>query len=595
MNKVCKERSDNYDFFVGKKNRGLSVKLNDLGTWQRLFRYVVQTGMIVLLASNLVADEEASVRVKTSSTDMKKDIPLLVEHSIAFNRTVDLYIALANAGEKELLDLLSYSRDIEHSSVKNETLFAIAGRLTVIDPQKAMDVAVELPVTERDPFVKAIITEWSVTDLDSVVDATASLDRDLRLTVLETIASVRDDLPSQELQAIASELGHPEYVAHLESSSTAIELANDVSTAWRVLVEDGLDDELQLQDMILVAEAAIEQQGLDALFRLREPFADVIDYNEEYFPRIKAFRLVTEALVRNNPQDTWAYIENGSPQLLDEVSDHTNLQAQSEISPRDRAFMTDTVQQLLLKSWAAMDPATVLDRMEQIPFHLQPLACELALAELARTEAERAIELIPALKHLGAAKSSTLRQIVANWAKNNPSEALDWVITTEHTEQDSREDLIRISLYELVLEDPERAMKIAAAEPDSARLEAFVLSELARSDLDAAFEMLPKVSDPARRTSTHWLADRAIEQGEVDRALELFLEYEESSKEEVSWFSFFLDWCRANPVQLFERLDDFPPKLRYEAAHALDYYSEPELTQEQLDYVGTIYKRPTYE
>ena len=66
----------------------------------------------------------------------------------------------------------------------------------------------------------------------------------------------------------------------------------------------------------------------------------------------------------------------------------------------------------------------------------------------------------------------------------------------------------------------------------------------------------------------------AIRQGEGDRAVKLLSEFEQSSEEEVNWFMFFLTWSRENPVQLYERMDAMTPKLRYEAAHALDYYSE---------------------
>ena len=545
--------------------------------------------------ATFVADEEVRTEPDVTSATMIKDTSLLAEHSTGFNRTVVLYTTLASAGETELLELLNNARAIAQSSVRQETIFAIAGRFTAIDPRRAMEVVNELPIAERDPFLAAIITEWSVTDLDSAVEAITHLERDLRLTALESIVKVRDDLPAAALRAIARKLGHPEYFAYLASHSKSTELADNPIAAWSVIVQDGLDDKSQFESLILVAEAAIEQQGLDALFRLREPFADEIDYNEKYFPRIKIFRQVVDALVKNDPRKTWAYIESGSSQLLNETVGQTNLRNQDVTSQRDRAFMTDTVQQLLLKSWAIMDPVMVIDRIEQIPFHLQPLACERALAELARTEPERAIEIIPTLKHLGAAKTGTLDRIIENWAADDPSKALDWILSSIHVEQDSREELIKSALYELVLKDPKQAMRAAAAEPNSARLEAFVLTELARFNLDTAFELLSKVSEPARYISTIWLAREAIKQGDTDRALELVLQFEESSNEEVNWFMFFLDWSSENPVQLFERLDDFPPELRYEGAHALDYNSEPELTQEQLDYVRTIYKRRTYE
>ena len=82
--------------------------------------------------------------------------------------------------------------------------------------------------------------------------------------------------------------------------------------------------------------------------------------------------------------------------------------------------MTDVVQQLLIQSWAVVDPAAVIDKIEQVPYHLQPLACEQALGELARTDPERSIALIQTLKHLGAGKHRALRGVVKKWSETRP-------------------------------------------------------------------------------------------------------------------------------------------------------------------------------
>ena len=201
--------------------------------------------------------------------------------------------------------------------------------------------------------------------------------------------------------------------------------------------------------------------------------------------------------------------------------------------------MTNVVQRLLLESWAIVDPASVIDRIEQLPHHLQSLACEQALPELARTEPERTVELVQTLKNLGAGQSRTLRLIGTQWSSVDPSSAIEWVLSSPDIESESLEDVLKPALYSLVIENPIRALEIAAQQPNSSRLEAFVISELALSDLDKAIELLPSVSQPARHLSTLWVADNAIELGDVDRALELVIKLEESSEEKIYWSSFF--------------------------------------------------------
>lgn len=561
-------------------------------------RYGVVLGAVLLLVLVLVANDEAIQRTSFAQHDYEssvvsdESIQILADYGDPFNRNVVLYTNLLSAEETELYRLLDDARNIEHISVRRETLFAIAGRLADINPNAALRVAIERDATERVPLIEGIISEWSVKDLDSAIEATKTLDRDLRLAVLKTIAKVRDDLSTVNLRAIARALGHPDHEAHMENESEISKLGGDPIAAWRILVNDGLDNASQLDNLIVVAEMAIEQMGLDALFHLRASFASDIEYNEMYFRTNGLFGEVVDALVSNHAQSTWEYIQSGFSEAVHQRTQSEQSEFTS-VSERNHAFMTDVVQQLLLKSWAVVDPKTVIDRIEQVPYHLQPLACERALGELAKTEPERAVELIPILKRLGSGKPSTIYRIIEQWSLTDSSNALTWVQSSPEVEEDSRKDLVRLVLYSLVLQDPIKALEVASAQTNFTRLEALVIRELALNDLDTAIELLPNVSRTARRLSTLWAADIAIEQGEVDQALKLVQAFDESSDEEVSWFTFFLTWSDENPIQLFERLDDFPPKLKYAAAHALDYYSKPELTEEQLEYVRTISKQPT--
>ena len=575
----------------------LNSELRRLNLWRDKVLSLVLLVAIIVLLHPVVANEEAKrdSALTQQEIDQSKNttsVPqILSEHKTAFDRSVTLYTKLFNAGEKELRALLIDSLEIEHSSTRYETLFAIGSRFGGINPQQGIDEANELPLHRRKPLIEGIFTEWAGSNLDSAVAAASNLDRDSRLTAIAAIAHVRDDLSDLKLQEIAGDLGHPDFVAQSNSKSNAIELSDDPNTAWNILVHDGLDDASQLESFVLLAEAVIEQEGLDALFQLRIPFADDIRYNGWFGRRSEIFGLVVDAVVRNDLQNTWAYMENRVTETHDRSSQTSNPRVPNKVSRRDRAHMTNVVQRLLLESWAMVDPASVIDRIEQLPHHLHPLACEHALPELVRTAPERTIELVQTLKNLGAGKSRTLRLIVTQWSSVDPSSALDWVLSSPDIEPESLEDIIKPALYSLVIESPTRALQVAAQQPNSSRLEAFVINELAVANLNRAIELLPSVSQPARHLSTIWVADRAVEQGEVDRAMELLRQLEESSKEEVRWSNLLSTWSRQNPVQLFERLDDLPQELRQEAAGVLDSRWTLELTQEQIDHVRSIYDK----
>lgn len=582
---------------VAEENNRLIAELKQIEPRLGKLLCFVMLGVWVVLAFQIGVAQDAVREHDTAHQDTNKStesdiaLPDIEDHSSAFNRNVSLYITLANADEQVLRELLSVSLDIEQRSVRNETLFAIASRFTLINPQGGLELVNNVPVHARTPMLKGIFTEWCVDDLDGATAAATNLNRDARLTALDSIASVRTDLSEERLRGIAIELGHPHYLALVESESKTLEHAYDPVSAWNILAHDGLNDEPQLESFILAAEAAIEQQGLDVLFHLRAAFADEISYNELFGLRSEIFGAVVDAVVRSDPQRTWAYIETGLTKTSATSIEQSNQNVQSAVSLRDHAYMTDVVQQLLIQSWAVVDPAAVIDKIEQVPYHLQPLACEQALGELARTDPERSIALIQTLKHLGAGKYRALRGVVKKWSETDPHGALTWAQSARDFDQETRADLVETALFSLVLEDPVEAMKIAAAESNSSRLEVFVINELAKQDLDAAIELLPSVTESQRNTAIDWVADTAIEQGAVDLALELFTQLEESSEEEVDWYWFFVTWSRAHPVQLYERMDDLPGNLRYEAARALDRSSKPEFTQEQLDYLRTIYNK----
>ena len=561
----------------------------------------------VLLGAMPAAQENTALPTNLGQQDVgnaansEVTTPVGADNKSAFDRGVTLYSILDSAGAPELKKLMEDSRNIEYESLRYETQFAIASRYASINPQEALDQCLRLPQHERSVFAEGVFAEWSESDLDGAISAAANLDRELTQVALEAIARVRDDLTATDIRAISSELRQPQFTPKWETQYVVSRHENDPLEAWSVLVQDGLgdvltgymfreqdgpDDAEQLDALVGLAEAAVDQKGLDAIFHLRAP---IFEFESDLEGSNKILGVAVDTIVRNDPEGTWTYIQDGSPRLLSQSSEQSELERTSGVSLRDRAYMRDVVQELLLRSWATVDPATILERIEQVPRRLQPLALERALPALAETEPEQAIELIQELNHLGANSWRAVRGTVENWAAADSSAALEWVMSSPDIEQGPvpQEDLLKIVLYSVVREDPERALTFAVQQPNTDRLEAYVISHLAEFDVEAAVRLLPLVKEGAYSVATHWVATSLIENGETDRAVALYSSYEESGGD-ANWSMFFRIWQMENSVQLFERLDDLPPKLRYWGARTLTHYSDRNLTQEQLDYACAI-------
>ena len=504
---------------------------------------------------------------------------------IAFERIVALYETLDSARVEDLRDLLKDSRDIEQASDKSHRQVAIASRFASLNPDKALKAAFEFPTSDRLPLLEGIFAEWSESDLTSATKAAASLDQRYRTTALRSITAMRDDLGVHKIRSIARELGHAGYANDIENDSLLVEFADNPRKVWHYLTHDGIENSSQLDILTQVAEAAVEIEGLDVLFHLHAPFSRV-----RFVDEILVLDAVVTALVKNDAEVTWMYVQSGSSKTPVHSGEPTDITETNARSQWDRAYMTNVVQELLLKSWSAWNPTFVLERLEQIPRQLQSLACEHALEALVAIEPERAVELMQTLKHLGTDRDRVVARFVRQWSTADPSAALAWVQSVRSIEDQSRQDLLMYVLSSLALEDPKLALEIAGREPNPSQIEHWIIYELAQTDVETAIEVLPLVSQKGRYYANAGVAEQLIENGDVDRAVAIRKQYEEDSGESVNWFMFFLDWAIENPIQLFERLDDLPPTLRFEGAHALDYRHLPELTQEQKDTVQAIYE-----
>ena len=247
---------------VAEENNRLIAELKQVEPRLGKLHCIVLLGVWVVLAfqigaaQNAVRENDIAQQDTNKSTESDIALPDIEDHSSAFNRNVSLYTTLANADEQVLRELLSVSLDIEQRSVRNETLFAIASRFALINPQGGLELVNDAPVHARTPMLKGIFTEWCVDDLDSAIAAATNLNRDARLTAIDSIASVRDDLSEERLRGIAIELGHPDYLAQVESESKTLEHVHDPVSAWSVLAHDGLDDGPQLESFVLAAEGS---------------------------------------------------------------------------------------------------------------------------------------------------------------------------------------------------------------------------------------------------------------------------------------------------------------------------------------------------
>ena len=527
----------------------------------------------------------------------------LVQVDSSFRRIASLYTYLKGIDERDLIDLLRRTENIERASVRSDIQTVLVRKIASVDSKQALNWIVDIPKIRRVPLLKGLFRDWSIVKLDEAVEGAQTLSGTDRRNALEAILSTREDLSSPILLDIAQKLGLEEFALLQISAAQTHKLLETPSAAWDALVNDRVEDAKQLDLFQLVASTWKEQEELDVVLRAATAFPREND-------RV-ALSKVIEAVVDDELAKAFDYVQNLSAEVRGELPAALVLAAArvnaelalTEIERwSDDSIHTD-LQRVAATTWAQTDPRGMLNELELVPQFARANALKVAFTHLAYVSPKEAIQYLARANQFLSAKAMLPAIIAKQWSRRDPDAALEWSISYAGSNNALRERLVMNVFRQLIVSDVERALEISTDIRSTYLLglpEATydVVRRLAQmGKIEAALARLPMLDNNAGHFAILDLGLRLLRAGEPYEAIELgaTIPTPDSSiiiSGPATYFDgVFKHWATRDPQQLFNSLQSFrSPLLRSMAARTLveNQDSRPALSKESVAHAKAL-------
>lgn len=534
--------------------------------------------------------EEAS----SSRSDLGKDLAELTQYQSDFARSVALYALLEKSDQEKLIDLVKRSASIDHSSRRRTTQVAIGRKIAAVDPQLALAIVMDVPMSTRAGLLSGIYHEWSTTNLDEAIASAQTLDTAPAQIALQAILETRNDLSDSRRREIAGQFGREEFAYRLITEQTAASHADNPESAWQALMDDNIDNAYQLRELREASLGWVERDGLSVLSNLssalnesfgssvrREVIRSIVEVDPlAAFNHAVALPSEERKLLLSSVVRVWARIE---PQIAFEAA--ANIEPVSDAE----SLLKDVV-----SSWAWNDAHGILAVLEQFDAQLRMLAADQAISSIATKDPQEAARLIEELQTKVSNTSSIESGLIYHWSRSDPRAALDWLLEDPKRGDTRRRSMIESALRGLAHEDPQYAFQIGLEQPlvwerDNG-MESDVINELSRFDIETAMSLLPKVREESKSISYLWVGQALVKKRDPFRAIELGEQLPESGRD-FYYGSIASEWADTNPVQMYEELEQIPEaKLRSTMAQQLllNNTRNPILTTDQVEHARSL-------
>ena len=532
---------------------------------------------------------------RTSTTD-RIDVGRFQEvfkHDSISEQYLALHTTLSHTTEQELKDWWIQSKNIERSSHREIAQQIILRNLTAINPQQAVQYLNEVSPLLADALLRTIFNEWAVLDLDGAIQAAAKLLRTRRTVALEAILKTRDDLSEDELRAIAVQLDRAETYDKLSSEVKALQSIANPRESWSILLNDNVDDSLQTESLVTVAEAWHEQIGFEVLSKI---YAEIDDFGSKVY--------LLEAIARVDPAGALEYTYglnanydklNLSTIIVRDLAKRDAPAALNAISSLEPSSFSSKLEETAATTWARTAPANVIENVGAIPEQFRLSALESAFATIARRDPMEALDKITSVDAYVGNTSSILNKIVTEWSYQQPDVVADWVVKNFIQDDSQRRSLLMQVLPRLARQDPDHAFELAKTYTSTTHqgvgLDYLVIRELASvGNLEAAKQFLPQVKESSKSAVYSTVGELMIRESEELEALELGKNLSEK-QQDFYYVRVMSLWAATKPKKLYESLKDLPTDslVSKAALHLiLTNRRQPVLSKEQIDHATSL-------
>lgn len=525
----------------------------------------------------------------SARSDLGKDLAELTQYKSDFARSVALYALLEKSDREELIDLAKRSNSIDHSSRRRTTQVAIGRKIAAVDPQLALEIAMDVPMSTRAGLLFGVYHEWSTTNLDEAIASAQTLATAPAQIALQAILETRSDLSDSLRREIAGQFGREEFAYRLITEQTAASHADNPENAWQALMDDDVHNAYQLRELREAALGWVNRDGLSVLSNL----FSALNHSFDSSTRGELIRSIVEIdpLAAFNhavalPREERKLLLSSIVRVWARIEPQMALEAAANIEP---VFDAESLLRDVVSSWARNDPHGILSGLEHFDTELALVAADRAITFIAIKDPEEAAGIVEELQSKVSNTSGIVSSLIYHWSERDPRAALDWLLEDSKRGDTRRRGLIEKTLRSLAHKDPQYAFQIGLEQPlvwerDNG-MESDVISELSRFDIETAMSLLPKVRDESKTISYLWVGQALVKKRDPFRAIELGEQLSESNSD-FYYGSIAREWADTNPVQMYKELEQLPgAKLKSTlATHLLlSNTRNPILTRDQVE------------
>lgn len=233
-------------------------------------------------------------------------------------------------------------------------------------------------------------------------------------------------------------------------------------------------------------------------------------------------------------------------------------------------FRQDLIR-LSVRRWAANNPQQILEQLERLPPGQREYASRRAIEEFTRKSPTTAAQFVLQMSD-EEMQEQLASGLVQTWSKEDAASAKDWVLNLPANDP-IRASLIDSLKWRLVSTDPRGAFELALQQPVADGYEASILDRIANDDVQLALELLPQVRESGKVSAYKFIGSSLVEQGDVQKALELASELDQSEQMEF-YLGLAMNWVYYDPKGLLKAVDYFPSSMKSRIALGMKIVNE---------------------
>ena len=516
----------------------------------------------------------------------------IFKHRNVFEQNNALYSTLSSASVGELRNWWIQSQKIEQRSHREIAQDAILRHLTVKNPQEAFRYLEDISIFESDTLLRTVFSEWSISQLDEAIEVATTLSVPRRKVALQSILETRDDLSEDERRAIAKQLEGEDIYLKLVSDTKASESIAEPKKSWEILLNDDVDDYLQTESLIKVAEAWRKQVGFEVLSNI---YADIEDYRS----KLQLVSVITQADLAGAFNYTLGLSEASEREYIagDIVREWARKDAQAALGAVrtiEDSSLASTLEDQIATTWAISNPIEAIENIAVISEQFRLFTLELAFMQVASQNPLEAIAMVSSVENFVGNTTTIVKSVVRVWSRQKPDAATDWILNNYTLEDPQRRKLLEEVLPLLALQNPYQAFEIAIEQPTPSTgfgLELGVIFRIVRDgNIELAKKFLPQVKQNTKANAYSVVGTAMVRELETTEAIELGTDL--SGRDQQRYYERVLSaWASTSPKDLYESLENFSTnKLQSSAAMQLITHNprQPILTDEQIKHARSF-------